>query len=393
MSLSLISSGADLSQAHFIYTLSVGQIMEYPLLQVVPSSLELFLFLMILCTTGLNAISQILLQGRITRPLFGVGASCLPSLDEEYAVALVRLGTSSVDATSAAGLGNEVALLSSVSRQEGVVRLGPSGITSLELPNRDTLGRHRATNPWKVEIKHVRAVSAEGAMWINIKWMREMRTFGITLWRFLKGVWCILRGRSPDIEDATVSRDTIPAETPIRGQSRPLNRDVYQQFLAGEMISDDDSDFHEDDETITSSSSDAECDDCKSSYRSGMEPQDNIEETGQLYSDHGSHRASTPLAPVLLAHLTTPSGSPLTRRRYSSLLRRDDDEWSMMPSLQGSRIASRAESSQLLEDDDVEFGRRMCIICMSCERVVICWPCRYVGPAVLLCDCPLIPTL
>jgi hypothetical protein len=351
--------------------------MEYPLLQVVPSSLELFLFAMILCTTGLNALSQILLQGKVTRPLFGPGAGALPSWDEEYAVALVRLGTSSVDATSAAGLGNEVAPLSSKSFQEGTIRLGPSGVTLLEPPSQKSSRKTKVANPFSLEIKHVRAVSAEGEMWINITWMKEVARFAISLWRFIKGVGRMIRGRrvSGGISSNSISQSSSPVDRGAAVTSRYT--DDYQRFLAGEAISDHDSDF-EDKSTTGSTSDITEDAEDDSSTESDSRHTD---EASQLYSDHAYQRASTPLAPVLLAHLTTPSGSPLTRRRYSSLLLprvTEEDLRTERPShdtpipFNRDRIPSQGSSTELNAE------RKMCVICMCSERVVICWPCRYV---------------
>lgn len=366
-------------QTHFIYTLSIGKIMEYPLLQVVPSSLELFLFAMILCTTGLNALSQILLQGKVTRPLFGPGAGALPSWDEEYAVALVRLGTSSVDATSAAGLGNEVAPLSSKSSQEGRIRLGPSGVTLFEPPSQKSSRKTKVANPFSLEIKHVRAVSAEGEMWINITWMKEVARFAVSLWRFMRGVGRMIRGRRA--EDGIASNSISQSSSPVdRGSAVTSGqRDVYQRFLADEAISDHDSDFY--DESTTGTTSDT-TEDAEGASSTESESR-HADEASQLYSDHAYQRALTPLAPVLLAHLTTPSGSPLTRRQYSSLLLPRDAEEDIRvetpsrdtpSSVNRTHILSQGSSSEL----DVE--RKMCVICMCSDRVVVCWPCRYVLP-------------
>lgn len=348
--------------------------MDYPLLQVVPASLELFLIGMIACTTGLNALSQFLLQGAVTRPLF-TGAGSLPSWDEEYAVALVRLGTSSIEATSAAGLGNEVASVSSKSLQEGTVRLGPAGVTTLELPKLTSTRKRKRTNPFAIEIKNVKAASTDGETWISITWMKEMGKLGVSLWRFTKGVWIIMRRKA---SRRNTSSSASPTSAPGRRAALVLSKqgDLYQRFLAGEAISDQESEFDGDDNT-SDTTEDTEDEGLMDHGSVNSEEQD-IEETGQLYSEHGSQRASTPLAPVLLAHLTTPSGTPLTRRRYSSLLTRKDVEEDVGIAV-SSRTTSRMNQVGTSERDG---ERAVCVICMSSERVVICWPCRCLS----MCD-------
>jgi hypothetical protein len=368
--------------------------MDYPLLQVVPSSLELFLVLMIICTTCLNIVSQILGQGKVTRPLFAPGAGALPSLDEEYAVALVRLGTSSVDATSVAGLGNEVAPVSAA-MQEGLVRLGPSEVSNLHLPNNkhkrgERSKRKRVRNPFATEIKHVRALTSEGEMWINFTWIKEMERFGRSLWRFSKGIWRTVRGvNAPGVQAVEPAHEPLNAPSDSDLRVVPASQiDLYQRFLKGEAISDEDSDF-EDQDSLSGDESDAESESYErtSPMDNGDSDTDEVDgemETSQLYAEHGYQREASPLAPVLLAHLTSSTASPLTRRRYSSLLNYQDDaflqrngsynEQSILsPSMQPLNLSGISGVQNRSEDTP-----RLCVICMSSERVIICWPCRLV---------------
>ncbi|PVG04101.1 hypothetical protein CPB86DRAFT_721686 [Serendipita vermifera] len=381
-----------LGLCHFVYVLLKGQLMDYPILQVVPSSLELFLVLMVVCTTCLNILSQILGQGAITRPLFAPGASSLPTLDEEYAVALVRLGTSSVDATAVAGLGNEVAPVSAA-MQEGLVRLGPSEVSNLHLPNKSKRGEHskrkRVQNPFATEIKHVRALTTEGEMWINFTWIKEMERLGRSLWRASKGIWRTMRGKNfPGPGPAEPTSETLRTPSDLDLQVVP------QRFLNGEAISDEDSDF-EDDASPPNDESEAESDSSEQMVLGTKDDSDTDEvegemETSQLYAEHGSQRESSPLAPVLLAHLTSSTGSPLTRRRYSSLLNYQDDSlvqrngWydlQNVPQRSLSTVQSRIPGFSGIQDKP-EDTVRLCVICMGSERVIICWPCRCLS----MCD-------
>jgi hypothetical protein len=362
--------------------------MDYPLLQVVPSFLELFLAFMVFCTMGINILSQILQYGGLVRPLFAPGAGSLPTGDEEFCLALVRLGTSSVDATSAAGLGNEVAPIPSHSKQGGTVRLGPSGVVFLEVPGQKRANsrprRSYSVNPFTREIKHVRAVSAESDMWINVAWLKELYRFGKTLWRFMKAMWTTIRARgraeSISADDVSSTSEVSPRDDGIRSPGKQIN--IYSRFLAGEVISDDeeseygqqsDSDSGSDTESTGDGGDEDSSENVRTTTPSGEEWED--QETNQLYSEHGSQRATTPIAPVLLAHLTASPGTPLTRRKYSSMLLNEDryDGGAVHSTAFGSPTASHRPTRWNLGEDDAS---RMCVICLCSERTVICWPCR-----------------
>ena len=341
-----------------------------------PSALELFLLLMISFTTVLNAVSQLLSTGRIARPLFGPGASALPSRDEEYALALVRLGTSCVDATNSAGLGNEVASVNSARTKEGSLRLGQSEVEAIELPDHARKGTtsRRKVNPFTVEIKTIRAVSNDGDVWINVIWIKELGRFALSLWKFARGAWMMVRGRRPSLPT-----NVETPETPQRGttpQQRPEARqpDLYHKFLAGETITEEDSEFEPDDDDDDGSvDSDGSSD--SHSTRSPSPEREYGEESGGLFVEH-SQRASTPIAPVLLAHLTTSSSSPLTRRRYNSLLNKDDQT----DSNSSLRTVSRTEYSHSWSggQPNLDENHKLCVICMTNDRAIICWPCRSV---------------
>ena len=343
---------------------------------------------------GINILAQILQHGRIVRPLFAPGAGSLPTRDEEFCLALVRLGTSSVDATSAAGLGNEVAPISSHSKQGGTVRLGPSGVVFLEVPGQKKSNvlprKSRATNPFAREIKHVRAVSADGDTWINVTWLKELYRFALTLWRFTKATWTAIRarGRVESVAEDEGSSNASNASPEQEGVKPPEKHvDVYSRFLAGEPISDDEESAYGDEEeedshtgSDTESTGDGEetgpSVQARISTPSGEEWEE--QETSQLYSEHGSQRATTPLAPVLLAHLTAPQDTPLTRRKYSSMLlgeERYEGDGVRAP-IFGSPTASRVPVRPNPEEDDAGFAGRVCVICLCSERTVICWPCR-----------------
>ena len=93
----------------------------YPLTNFFSCVVESMLVCLIAFSLLLNVITQLLLEGAITRPLFGHVDTLMPKMDEDFGVALVRLGTASLEATSAAGMGNEVGGVTSA----GVAELPP----------------------------------------------------------------------------------------------------------------------------------------------------------------------------------------------------------------------------------------------------------------------------
>ena len=102
----LIPTGicAMITLIHFNYVV-LTKPSSYPLLNYLPSLLETLLLLVTLLTISLNALTQLLLEGQITRPLFGHQRSLIPKWDEDFGIVLLRLGTASLEATSVAGLG------------------------------------------------------------------------------------------------------------------------------------------------------------------------------------------------------------------------------------------------------------------------------------------------
>ncbi|OBZ69160.1 hypothetical protein A0H81_10915 [Grifola frondosa] len=306
----------------------------YPLTNYIPCVVESGLVVVVILTIALNALTQLLLEGAVTHPLFGHVESLMPKWDEDFGVALFRLGTASMEATSVIGLGNEVGGVSSTSengamqprdRERGAVEIDRSGVLSISLPSTD-----------------VKAKTARAEFWVdsvaNIAWHMALARFLISMWRACVRAWRSLSAC---------------------GALSRLEADPYEQFLRGEPVSDDEDDFDPGQDATSGllhdsspSTSDEESD----------EDRDD-DETVQLYADL-SHRASTSAsAPLLLAHMTDTSSSPLTRRRYQRLRRQE-------------------KSTLANQDDPSAESRRNCVICTVEPRDIICWPCRCLA----ICD-------
>jgi len=369
-------------KVHFNYAIYTRHILDYPYALLVPSIFEEFFLLQILLTTGLNALTQILLQGRITRPLLGVGAAALPDLDEDFGVALIRIGTCSIAATSTIGLGNEVAGVCSADRtfvkleRDYAVVHGPMLLGTRIGENQPGLSN---------EIKGIKVEKKDPARWANSPWMNEMKRFFLTAWRVLKSAFRSRRSRKdsprPDIR-------TNPVGAPIEGDAGegPVEHDVelkhahtYTTFLRGDPITDDEDEPYEEG---SSSHSDGD-EDGDDEPPQGDDADDTTSESTQLFLVHAvesSRRASTPtpLAPILLAHLTSSDGSPLTRRGYSDLILSHSSATAPV------RNSPQPQHRQINIQDEVESeqGRHLCVICWSSDRSIICWPCRCLA----MCD-------
>jgi len=175
--------------------------------------------------------------------------------------------------------------------------------------------------------------------------------------------------------EQTQNPDTRPPGGSLEDENKPFNqRDIYERFLSGEMLSDDeDEDYSPPSGSISQHDDDDDDDDDDA----GVDTSEGVPDTLALYNDLSSATTSSVTAPVLLAHMTHESSSPLTRRRYRSLVsgQQDPDQrtWEEVNG-NGERANRR--------DPPSNEPRRNCVICTAEERQIICWPCRCLA----LCD-------
>jgi hypothetical protein len=73
-----------------------------------PCLFESSLLAVIFLTLFLNIFTQIITEGHVSRVLFGHQATLLPKWDEDFSIALLRVGTVSLEASCVLGLGHEV---------------------------------------------------------------------------------------------------------------------------------------------------------------------------------------------------------------------------------------------------------------------------------------------
>ncbi|OSD08253.1 hypothetical protein PYCCODRAFT_1429319 [Trametes coccinea BRFM310] len=393
----------------------------YPLTTYAARVVESIMLAVISFTVGLNAMTQLLLDGSITRPLVGHSA-ILPRWDEDFNVALFRLGTASMDATAVAGFGNEVggvasarpafsalALRNARNKAElvrGELELDRTGVAGLSPAYEERGGVRRVVRKgFANEITSVKAKAASTDLWmntvLNIAWQRHFGAFLASAWRaavrvLRASIRCLSR-------KSRVKKNQERSSTPTpqgnvsgganseSGLRQPTSEDPYSRFLRGEDVSDDEDEFHPDDyadgpDNMPTPSSVSEGED-EDEDEAAVPDVAEFTEQAQLYADLSTSAAQAASAPLLLAHMTDTSPSPLTRRGYRRLVsgsRRaaDADDWEEWDEfvLERRRV-KRAEAEAKGEDAFAEQTRN-CVICTVEARDIICWPCRCLA----LCD-------
>ena len=371
-------------KVHFNYAIYTRHILDYPYALLVPSIFEEFFLLQILLTTGLNALTQILLQGRVTRALLGAGAAALPDLDEDFGVALIRIGTYSIAATSTIGLGNEVAEVC-LSADRTFVKLERNN-AAVHGPMMFGNSRPGLSN----EIKGIKVEKSDAVRWPNTPWMNEMKRFSLTVWRALKRAFHGRRNQKnspgPDIRTSPVGapvKDGGVEELTVEHEMERKYVRAYTNFLRGDPITDDEDEPYEEGSSSHSDADEDADEDGDDEPPQVGEVDDTTSESTQLLLVHAaesSRRANTPtpLAPILLAHFTSPDGYPLTRRGYSDLILSHSS--ATAPVQNGPHSRHRQLNDQ--DGAEPEDGRHLCVICWSADRSIICWPCRCLA----MCD-------
>ncbi|KAI6028594.1 hypothetical protein F5J12DRAFT_903542 [Pisolithus orientalis] len=323
---------------------------SYPLLNYMPCLFETILLSFI---------------GSITRPLFGHHSVLLPKWEEDFSIALLRLGTASLEASVSA-----LTAPAANPAERGAVELGRYGVTSVSRTFEGEGRNRRLKKGFANEIKCVKAASVDSDVWLDMTWCREFARFGVGVTRCVKGlytrVWNFARGRSGSDDE----------------------QNTYDKFIHGEEVSDDDHDEFEPGDSSSRSPSHSS----SSSPWNSADESDSQQETMNLYADLSSAVPLSTSPSHLLAHMADTSSTPLTRRRFSRMLsghlatssqNQTEDEW--MEVIRARRPVSMAATNS--SDSSMGSGscnefRHNCVICTVEPRQIICWPCRCFA----LCD-------
>ncbi|KAI0748740.1 hypothetical protein C8Q80DRAFT_1173378 [Daedaleopsis nitida] len=391
----LSAAAGTLSVLHFHYVFWFSST-PYPLTTYAARVVETIMISIISVTVALNALTQLLTEGAIVRPLFA-HAAIMPRSDEDYNYALFRLGTASMDATAVAGFGNEVGGVSSARPRDivlasqhetvrGELEIDRAGV-SVFSPAYEQRGAKRVNKKgFANEIAHVKAKAASTDLWINtivnVAWHKHLLTFLGSMWRAARRVWAAsvsrLRGASARSHERSPSVARVQPSYMRAGSE--FDADPYELFLRGESVSDDEDDFQPEGtpapERDTSDTEDEDEDEDRS-----RADEDDSGEQAQLFADLSSDTVTS--APLLLAHMTDPSSSPLTRRRYRRLVSggrqpaSDEDDWDEFV-----MERRKTKRSAVQEEDLLSENTHTCVICTVEPRDIICWPCRCLA----LCD-------
>ncbi|KAJ6509023.1 hypothetical protein C8R45DRAFT_1208587 [Mycena sanguinolenta] len=377
---------------------------SFPLLNYVPNAFETLLLLTIALTVVLNALTQLILTGRVARPLLGLGLTgstsgawaWAPPYDEEWGVVLLRVGTASLEATGLRGWGNEMPAVNAAPMvamypEYGTARLGPSGVVHVSSGFGPTGAVRKRRRGLSNEVRTVDVGARAGAGsrifgtdLINLGWLKEA-------WRFLCAAWVAGRGLLNGIRAFTTGWSKARSGQHDQRDDLTPGDEIVLNFMEAEIIEDDEEEAQDEDHDDViygrflreeEISDDDDADPAQGwdlgDSSPGSEDEDEQEqerelgdgETVGLYTDLGG---TTP-APVLLAHMTRDDSLPLTRRRYGSLV--DAGPAPQVTEVVIPPVASPAPAQPI---DDF---RRNCVICTSEIREIICWPCRCLS----MCD-------
>lgn len=336
---------------------------SYPILNYFPAFLESFLAIATILACGLNGLTQILLEGSITRPIFGHAESLAPKLDEDFSVVLLRLGTASLEATSVAGLGNEVGGISLPTGWLGdrdvygdkydpyTMELSRGGVSSSQ--------RRRGKKGFSNEVKNIKAIShsTSGGFWTHSVWYIEFVRFWNAVWMVAKGFWRLIRSGSL----------TVPTSDHLHS---PIDDDDSDdEFIRSSSISGDEVDFDDGSSSSSLSSIDA----------------------SEVSHDEEEHDASIEVG-ANSSPIPEPSTAPHIRRRYrrhtagssdhdegqSVPMEETGDFWTDYARDRRTAQNTAANSNANAQDEMWEESRRNCVVCTCQPRQIICWPCRFV---------------
>ncbi|KAL1742841.1 hypothetical protein HDZ31DRAFT_65586 [Schizophyllum fasciatum] len=387
----------------------------FPQLQLMPNVLESFLIFTTILTVVLNVITQLLLTGRVDKPLLGLGLSTthegwsiyLP-YDEDFSVFLGRVGTASLEATGLRGWGNEVGAVfapaAPSSRHHGAIQMSASGVLRV-VPGLSKAGR--PLRGLRNEVQDVDVGAAPGGglggasgfltgaaalPLLDWRWVRELWYFARAVGGTGRGAahlaWALMRGEGRAVYGKGEPRGpVVPAVRRAEDEegAEEQEEELYRRFLGGDSLSDAD----DDEPAQWDSDEDEEEEDLGDASEDSEAEQQDAEALALLMDLQRTRaRSATPTpegsaAPLFVAHMMREGSSPMTRRQYLAMTRAGpatgEVERTTSEPLQpkgenlSHELLPTARVPHSAEDDEV---RRTCVIC-TCElREVICWPCR-----------------
>ncbi|BEJ14052.1 hypothetical protein CspHIS471_0312260 [Cutaneotrichosporon sp. HIS471] len=415
--------------AAFTHSLWTQQL-RFPSFTFLTHLLALVLSIIISCTLVVRAITLLFTHGYIPSPILQSllpHEGALPSIEDDIGVALLKLGVACIESTQFSGLRNELA---SIKEAQPEIRIGGDGVemigvkvgnggfgTRIDKIQAAELRDPNAESPYLIQISRFWAACV--LLVRNIFWTTVLSTwvgrdlyrltwrmyqarwwYGPRQWTFWRTgawdpprrhtgsepplliAWALAKRRHRALERMRGLRVVPPPEPTI---AEATGQDwTYDQVLRGEVeVADEDDDDWTSDGSVVSAESESE----------------DEEDEAALYRDlvrgKSPMEGGEAIQPILLAHLTSTSSSPLTRRRYAQIMSSPSGPstpsraltTATTPSLDpltDAIVARQSETRDVQRDEWDEERRRSCVICMVQTRDVILWPCR----CLLMCsDC------
>lgn len=380
--------------------------------------------------------------------------------DEDFLIVLLRIGVASLEATGLRGWNNEVVpirrprirphrMLSSRKGFEsghstedtyGRVRMGRLSVSQVlygtTSVRRNTVALRkekgykdrippsgRSRSAWRPQhyvsklrrgfnndVRIIDLGHADTSGLFSGPWNRSV----VALWQFLVVFWGVIRGlvfwlldkartRAGDSRRERKSRPAIPEEDEEDAKSdgddsTETDSEVYQRFLRGEDISDDDDDAMEGSSTKSDEEMSDEMDEEKYSQEGEVEMVDLFADLLRSPDGRDSRIVPNPelngpnsgsngeMALAHLLHGSSATSRPLTRQLWNSLTHRgyysssrtDSDDDLSFGDQQAVELVSERYSRGAEQRDKEKGLQHICVICMLETREIICWPCRYV---------------
>ncbi|WVF72869.1 hypothetical protein IAT40_007687 [Kwoniella sp. CBS 6097] len=411
-----------LGLGHFVYALATAPL-KFPSFTFLTHLMALMLSIIILFSVVLKGITYLFTFGYIPSltsllPHEGV----VPNIEDDFGITLLKIGTACIEATQYSGLRNELAVIEQ--HPAPWIEISASG-TDLRKPF-PTLAGGFQTEITNIEVAELADPHSENVYW------REMRAFwraclisannffwalilatpvgrkavemgkkallrrwwyGPRQWR----VWRMDAWREPplavarrriaqrvqEVQEVQLRREArrnqrsraaahSPTPEPSSATSSAVqlhqrNREAisYNRFLLGQADIEDDEDDWVDDASSTSSSHSWESEEEEQSLYRDLVARPDIDNDDE-----------DDIQPVLLAHLTSRTATPLTRRRYAALLANRSPTPSSSMGLQEVIQERRTSLASQPRDEDDEERRKACVVCMTQMRDTILWPCR-----------------
>ncbi|WFD00968.1 hypothetical protein MYAM1_003725 [Malassezia yamatoensis] len=383
---------------HYLYTVYCSD--EYPIIHSGGRLMEVCIVAMIAMTIGLHLLTMYFVDGRIDLHRLFFHRSTLPRPTDDFSLAVLKLGTACLHATKLTGFSCEFPTLEAPLRT--YVELYPDGRTIIEqsiedLEEIEAKGRF----PFEKEIKDVRVILEHsgvemGGVVRGADGMRAMSNFFGTLFEI---IWTVVREAGLYVSRFLPTPPTFVQQLPryvrlfwhgTNGEAERTARIAREQLQKTQALR-----MHQRLDHLRQQRS---LHAAQESEMNGLDPLElvalaeeaqNPEDAASFHETLIQHMlrsdTSPPLTRSAYKQLAEPSSLSLSDSGFSALFARsrlsyskDSDQQTrlaLIQLLQERRKALRANAPNEYDRERL----RLCVVCCSEERTIICWPCRCVA--------------